>query len=613
MNEKSFKMNISDYKKDVASFNLCDPLFTEIYTEEQKAQQRVNGDKILEIAHQADRMNEHEIIVPAGVYRFSKDVIPFKFAGKSDLTIYANDVEFIMEGHQTVFDFVDSVNISIYGKITIDRDPLPFVQFRVVEYNVPAQKLTVEILPEYDYNSTVAGSNLMFFRDDGSWIPHCFITPKGEFMMTDEENRIGVFTNVPCYKQYGDDVVLQPGLIGASVVQGWNATVCSFISCQKITVTDLTNYAGGMFLYETQSKGPNRFERIYNIRRPGTNRLIAGPAGQIQYIEDGPTFKNSIFGFTDDDGLDILSFSHMVYAQEEPNVIIFKPTQAAVPVKNGDKLNFFDGQTYSKLGDARVVSFQEIDDEEMMNDARMKAIEDHNYFDTIRKANCVKVVLDADVEVKLGDTMENETSFRPSKVLIKDCYFHDIFCRVLVQGCDGLVMEGNLIERTGLPAIAIDHEQGYWAEGPNSKDVIIRNNTIVDSPCSPYMNNGPTFTFSGAIYIGVTQKPNCTPCKDWQSFSKISIEDNKIYNPMYSGILVKNAMDVTIKNNLIENPCTKIGTPIKDTNPGETHYGEAPLAGIYLYACKNVTLADNQITKTGQYVQWDIRKLHCVH
>ncbi len=605
-------MKISDYKKDVASFKLTDPLFTKTYTEAEKEKQRANADELLSVARRADLLNADIITIPSGVYRFAEGIVPFKFTGKTNLTIYANNVDFIMEGHQTVFDFTDSVNITIHGKITVDRDPLPFVEFRVISYSALSQNLVVEILPGYDYNSTVAGSNLQFFREDGSWIPHCFITPKGEFLMTDKANRIGVFTKVPCYTQYGDDVVLKAGTIGASVVQGWNATVCSFIRCEKMTVTDLTNYAGGMFLYETQSKGPNTYERICNIRRPGTNRLIGGPAGQIQYIADGPTFRNCIFGFTDDDGLDVLSFSHMIYSQEAPNVIIFKPTQAAVPLKKGDRLNFFDGQSYTKLGSAKVVRFEEIRDESMMTDARTKAIQQYNYFDSMSTANCVRVVLDSDVTVKLGDSMENDTSYRPSNVLIKDCYFHDIFCRVLVQGCDGLVMEGNLIERTGLPAIAIDHEQAYWAEGPNSKNVIIRNNTIIDSPCSPYMNNGPTFTFSGAIYVGVSQKTNCTPCKDWQSFSDILIEGNKIYNAMYSGILVKNAMNVTIRNNLIENPCTKIGTPLKDSNPGESYYGEAPLAGIYLYACKNVTLSGNQITKMGQYVKWDIRKLYCV-
>lgn len=604
--------DIAEYKADVASFDLNDPLYTVEYTEAEKEQQRNNGTELLSLTRRADMLNENEIFVEPGVYRFADGVIPFNFSGKDGMTIYLDGVEIILEGHQNVFRFENSNDITIRGDLIVDRDPLPFVQFRVISYNTLSQNLEVQILPGYDYETTVAGSNLQFFNDDGSWIPHCFITPKGEFIMTDKANRIGVFTQVPCNPRYGDDVVLKAGTLGASVVQGWNAAVATFIKCEKITMTDVTNYAGGLFLYETQSKGPNRYERDYNIRRPGTNRLIAGPAGQIQYIEDGPTFKNCIFGFTDDDGLDILSFSHMIYAQEAPNVIIFKPTQASMPLKNGDTLNFFDGPTYEKIGSAKVVSFEEIKDEAMMTDARNKALQQYNYFDSMSTAYCVRVVLDSNVEVKIGDSMENDTSFRPSNVLIKDCYFHDLFCRVLVQGCDGLVIEGNLIERTGLAAIDIDCEQAYWAEGPNSKNVIIRNNTIIDSPCSPYMNNGPTFTHSGAISVGVSQRTYNTPSRDWQSFSNILIEGNKIYNSMYSGILVKNAINVTIKNNLIENPCTKIGTPEKNDNPGQSYYGEEPLAGIYLYSCKNVTLSGNTITKKGKYVLWDIRKLYCV-
>jgi len=604
-------MSISTYKKGVAAFKLTDPLFTKTYTEAQKQKQRENGDELLAKSRRAAMMREKLIVVEPGVYRFAEGVVPFKFEGSDGLTIYMENVEIILEGHQALFEFSNATNTTIHGPVTVDRDPLPFMQFRVISYNELSQQLKVQVLPGYDYETTKAGSNLQFFREDGSWIPHCFITPKGDFIMTDKANRIGVFTQVPCYRQYGDDVVLKAGTIGASVVQGWNAVVGSFIDCEKTTVTDLTNYAGGMFLYETRSKGPNTYERIYNIRRPGTNRLIGGPAGQIMYISDGPTFKNCIFGFTDDDGLDVLAFSHMVYKQEEPNVVIFKPTQAELPLKKGDTLNFFDGKSYTKLGSAKVVSFKQINDESMMNDARSKAIQQFEYFETMSTANCVRVVLDRNVSVKLGDTMENATSYRPSNVLIKDCYFHDLFCRVLVQGCNGLVMEGNLIERTGLSAIDIDHEQAFWAEGPNSNNVVIRNNTIIDSPCSPYMNNGPTFTHSGAISVGVSQRANCTPCKDWQSFTNITIEGNKIYNSMYAGILVKNAMNVTIKNNLIQNPCTKIGTPYKDTNPGEGYYGEAPLAGIYLFSCKDVTLSGNTITKKGQYVKWDIRKLYC--
>ena len=421
-----------------------------------------------------------------------------------------------------------------------------------------------------------------------------------------------------CDKSFSHDTVLKSGQLGSVAITGGMAQSAGLYSCEDIYLLDITNYGSGMMMHVTDHRGDLTLKRVYNVRMPGTNRLVAGSAGQMDFANGTPTVENCIFGFCEDDSIDIMGHVGFMYEQESPNTVIVKGTGQATPVKQGDTLHFFAEETYDRTYTAKAVKVEEVTDSEYNEIARKVMIKNFSFFETLSSQPCVRVTLDKNVSVEKGDMVENMNYSRPMNAVLKNNYFHDMGCRVLIQGCKGLLFENNLIERSGLGALVLDCEQRDWGEGPNSYDVVIRNNTIRESNSSSYSTHF-VFVHSGAISVGPFQwyHSGMTPSTATDSYQNITIEGNKIYDSNYSGILVKNSSNVTIKNNLIQNPVTKLcgphsaaGAPLK-SSPGEYYYREEPDYAIYLYACEKITLSGNTLKDLGEYCQGEVRKLKC--
>jgi hypothetical protein len=606
--EKSMEKKYGEYKKAIENYDIALPSYPVSYTEEEKEAQRLRGDELARFAAEAARERKRSLAIEPGVYRIREGLVAFDYRGVKNLAIDMSGADIIVDGLLPLMELTDCEDVTVSGPMTMDRDPLPFVQFEILEYSAAKEEMKVRFMEGYDMRTVRQDATYLFFEKSGKRIPHCFIGSES-FELTDPENRIGLYRSVPCLSHMGSERALRPGVVGATNVKGGYTRTVQLNNCSRFAMSDITQYSCGVLLNEKAGHGPDRYTRIRNIRRPGTNRLSGGCLGQLVYDEGGLVLEESIISFTDDDAIDVMSFSHMVWKQESPHTVVIKPINRKIPVKAGDALRFFDGDSFDLRGEGKAKSFEVIDDPAMEAAARKAAREKYEYI-AVHEVPCVRVELDSAVTVKEGDCMENLTSFRPSGVIIRDNYFHDIFCRILIHGSKGILVENNLVERTGLAAIDIDHEQAAWAEGANSEDVAIRNNIIRDSPFSPYVNSGRDRTHSGAISVGVSQRARCFPSRDSSSFSNIAIEGNKICNPMYAGILVKNANNVKIKGNRIENACTKLGTPVKDRDPAEEYYGEQFSSGIFLFSCSEIELEGNAVTP-GQFCKQDARKLYC--
>lgn len=610
-------MDINEYKKSIASYKVNDPIYAKTYTEEEKQQQREAAQKLQTQLTLMLAKGDRYFKVEPGIYRYAGQV-PFEFTGVQDLYLDISGCEFILEGTQRLISFMACSNVIVQGPATVERDPFMSTQFTVQEYDEGAQTLTVKLMDGYALHPKVYnGGTFQWFKEDGSMIQTCFISYSSVEMMS-EENGIVRFNGVACNRNMTDEKVLKAGQIGAIATTGGMAQLIHMNACKDMQLLDITNYGSGMIGLIWGGLGTDVVQRVYNIRRPGTNRLVAGSAGQWEYNGGSPKFQNCIFGFCEDDSLDIMGHVGFLYEQETPTTVIYKSTSTGTPaVKAGDTLSFFNGDDYTRRGSAKVVAVEEISDTAYNDAARQDMIDHYNFFDSLSRNACVRVTLDQEISVQKGDMVENEDSWRPVNAEIKDCYFHDMGCRVLVQGCKGLLMENNLIERSGLSAICIDCEQRDWGEGPNSTDVVIRNNTIVESNSSPYATHF-VFQHSGAISVGPSQVyQGVTPSKATDAYKNITIEGNTILDSQYSGVLVKNAGNVTVRNNTIENAVTKAAGPVSADGepsaqtPASYYYGEEADYAIYLYACEGITLEGNNIKNSAKYCKGDVRQLHC--
>lgn len=609
-------LSVSDYKNQMSNFKLTDPVNLKTYSDSEKEAQRKAASSLRSKLNVAIATSKEKFKADGGVYRFSGKAL-FDLTGVMNLYIDISGCTFILEGNAQFAVLQSCSNVIFQGKAMIDREGGYSTQFTVQSYNEASKKLTVKLLDGYSLcDQGYNGGQFQWFNQDGSMIQTCFI-PYTRASYINEAEGVVCFEGVALNASMNDDKVLKTGQIGAVVSYGW-ARVIYANYCKDLQFLDLYNYGSGCLYLVTAHTGDLVVKRVYNVRMPGTNRLIAGSCGQLEFIDGTPAVENCIFGFCDDDSLDIMGHCGFLYKQENPTTIIVKGTSTSTPVNVGDTLKFFECDSYKLEYTAKAVKVEEISDSSFNDTVWRDLTSNYSFFVTLCKTPCVRVTLDKKVSVSKGDMVENMDSCRAFNAVIRNCYFHDMGCRVLVQGCKGLTMENNLIERSGLSAICLDCEQRDWGEGPNSYDVVIRNNTIRESNSSPYATHF-VFVHSGAIAIGPFQwwHQGFTASTATNSFQNILIENNKIYDSNYSGILVKNSYNVTIKNNLIQNPVTKLagphsstGVPLTNT-PGEYCYHEAPDYGIYLYACEKITLSDNTFLNMGKYCLDKVRKPLC--
>lgn len=614
-NEKG--LSISDYQKQMASFKLSDPLNAKTYTESEKEAQRKAASKMRTRLNVAIAKEATTFKVEPGVYRFVGQ-IPFEIAGVQNMYIDISDCTFILEGTQQFILGRSCRNVVFQGPATIDREGSLATQFTIQEYNEGSQTITAKLLDGYKIcDKAFGGGTFQWFNEDGSMIQMSFISfSKASYV--DEAKGIVKFEGVVCDKNFSNDNVLKAGQLGSVAITGGMALNVGLYSCENMYLLDITNYGAGMMMHAMDSNGDLLLKRVYNVRMPGTNRLVAGSAGQLEFTVGTPTIEDCIFGFCEDDSIDIMGHVGFLYKQESDNTVIIKGTATATPVKAGDTLEIFDGVDYTRTYSVKAVKVEEITDSEFNELVRAVMIKNHSFFETLTTQNCVRVTLDQNVKVKQGDMVENMNACRPFNAVLRNNYFHDMGCRVLIQGCKGLLFENNLIERSGLAALCIDCEQRDWGEGPNSYDLVIRNNTIRESNSSSYSCHF-VFQHVGAIAVGPFQywHNGMTPSKETDAYRNITIEGNKIYDSNYAGVLVKNSSNVTIKNNLIQNPVTKLagphsitGTPLRET-AGVYFYGEEADYAIYLWACEKVTMSGNTFKDLGKFCLNEVQKVHC--
>jgi len=588
---------------DFPKFDVSLPARLTQPSEEEKAKQREAGTRLLAEISAAATEGKGSLTVPPGLYRFTKDQIPLSLTGVTGFSLDAKGAEWILEGTQPAVRLERCRDITLRG-VTVERDPFPYTQFEVVSFDPAAKKLEARFLEGYDpqYVPDPKG-DLQFFTRDGVGVRQVFIHYTS-FRVTDPAQRLMVFEGVETYEPAP---WMQPGVLGVTTLRGGFHCIRT-IECGGITVEDFTNHGGMQIIFGELGDGDFTFRRIRNLGRPGTNRLLAGAFGLMTWVRGHMVLEDSIFCRSNDDALDMVSWNSIVYRQESPTQIIARP-MCDTPYRVGDTLQFHDRMTFSLVGSPKITAVEKIADPAMSADAAAVARKVAGYIGGLHEFSCVRITLDAPVTVKPGDTIANDTSFRLDSFTLKNCLFYDIFCRVLVHGLKAGLIEGNVILRSGLAAICVDNEQQNWAEGPDSRNVVIRGNVIQDSPYSPYMNFG--HQLSGAISVGFQQyqKEDAVP-NTGQTSRNITIEDNRILNPMYAGILVKNTDGLRIVNNVIENPVTKAGTVRKETDPGQKdYYGVPQDAAIFLYACRNVTVQGNNIKNRGPYCRREVAQI----
>lgn len=507
------------------------------FTDEERQKQREAWKTVAHAIRAAAVNQSGTYKIPEGHYRIppNGDRILRKL---KNLAIDASHVTIWFDArHVYGLEFFDCENISIRG-LTLDCDPFPHAQAKILSIDKQAQKADLILMPGYVIPK--AGERrLIFYKADGSFFGHSPTTG----MITQVNTNRFTLSHALLSKLNPNDYVVMSERTGFAL----NTTGCKDMVFDKLTI-----YAsGGMGVRESGGPGGSIYRNVRMTRRPGTSRLHATGADgfHIVSMEKGPIIENTEVAYLSDDIINLHGyFGRVVKAAHGRQVEVNAP---ASPFYVGQKIKFWDRLSLRLAGEATVTEIKADKDEYLLT-------------------------LDSDVKVGMRDLVETFTKVC-ANFQVRNCWFHDNFNRgFLLNGASPGVIENNLFERIASGNLAIQMETWKYDEGQFVHGLTVKGNHF----------------YGGGIDVNLIGEADGvysqTPCSD------IAIKDNVIVN---GSIQVRNVASLVIAGNTVTPPVPKSWVP--GVFWENEKYTDRPCAGIYATVVTDADIYGNKVIFTG--------------
>lgn len=453
----------------------------------------------------------------------SSNSVHLDVSSAQGIVIDGNNAELIFRNPAAGGIRVTNSSNCVIRNMTIDYDPVPFVQGRVESVSGNTFRFRIdEGYAELDepwllaakrgsFGSQVRGFAMQRERETGR-------VKEGApsfFLFTDWEKVVDSVYNVEysgTRVSVGDDIVFVPRYGGGAIF---------LFSSSNITIENVTVYAAPTAAVVSQESDSPTVRNLTVCPRPGTDRINSTNADgvHIQSSRGGPVIENCYFSGMADDGINIYTRPHIVYHVENEREIIMGE---GPPVQIGDELEIIDPKKGILRGVVKVESL------------------------TPYGTSSYGVVFDKPVQgiVPGLDYRECDHVYNRSSCgegfIIRNNVFENYRGRgVLIRSGNGII-EGNVFRGLTSIGISIANEPD-WPEGPMSRDIVIRDNLFEDV-------GG---TDGRAIQVIAVQLGHSLAASRGQR--NISIENNTINNWAQNAIYVGGASGVKIHGNYIGN------------------------------------------------------------
>lgn len=507
------------------------------FSDEQKAEQRSAGLKMLAGLRAAYTANADAFTIPPGDYRFgvergaagSFELRRMNRDGKAPFRIAGNGAtlwfDLRPESHPKVNYMVqlfDCANITLEG-LTIDSDPRGCMDARVTAFDFEGNRIQVEPLtgtqllaqkPTKQNRFVPFKSNgkhiAALYNIDGGWGPGDLSyrgfskTSDGKFWFEMETDVLLKTIRDPAWRAvYGAEGTLEKGDVLTFL---WSVSFSIDLRrCKEITIRDCRVYAAKAVSYET-GYGGNKWLNCQFRPRPRTNQLLGGEGRMSSECMAGSLVDGQLMLRTSDDAFMVRAlWRHAESVTANSITFHMDVPELLAP---GDRAELFDKNSGERIGrltvesvrDRRTVSFRQPVGEPYLNSSAL--FTDYN---------------------NAGWTVRNS--------LFLECYQST----PLIQCGPGL-FENNRVERAGA-WVRITPGIAGRIEGGIANDVVIRGNVFVDSFLCPA---NPAFFINGQGSAG--------------SMSGLTIEGNLICNAGREAVEISGARDVVLRDNMVVNP-----------------------------------------------------------
>lgn len=422
------------------------------FTEAQKAAQRVAGANVLAQLNSA----AGSFTIPPGDYRFSA-ANPITLSGLTNLVLNAPGVTFWFDPPDTWgLKFSSCSNVTVEG-LTIDFDPVPWVQGVVTAINSGSSTVTVQLMDGFgEIPGTNASRNVVFYHPDGSFLvrglTRGICTPLGGSLLSVNVDLSGVSIG---------DYLVAPLRTGQTL---------QVVNCQQMLFHNVNIWSGGGMAVLESGGGPNTYRDFRATRRPGTARLHAfGADGfHMKNTAYGPTLDHCEMGHTGDDLINLHGYFGWVSSVIDGQHL--RVVSSASPYFVGQWIDFWDNYSMAHLGGAHVTGVTQVSDPTQISQA-LQGIPNSWSGDVF------DLVLDATVPVTATDFIEHHNKVCAGFV-ITNSYFHDSWafaCKL--NGAPGGTIVNSTFANTGGSFSAM-METWQYMEGQFVRDFLFANNRL---------------------------------------------------------------------------------------------------------------------------------------
>ena len=421
---------------------------------------------------------KQRIVIPPGRHRVTpKDKIHLILEDLSDIEIDATGAEMVCTETTRALRINNCTNVTLRG-LTIDYDPLPYTQGRIVSLSQDNTVHDIELFEGYPAAQYVDEFKYEIFKPDtrtlrfGSY--HSFkVEPTGErtIRVTREGNYRG--------EQVGDIIA-----IGTRIASGGQIP-------HAVTVNDSTNvvledihlYASNCFGFLEGGCTATVYRRCVIDRRAPEDDLKPREDARIRSLDaDAYHSKTAIVGpqiiectakFQADDCINICGNYHMVMASEGATLRVLAKHKLDIQIGDPLEVVAYDGQ---RLPDAKALAIKKIgtltdDERQFLSTQRM-----HRPFREGSIKDIYEVVIDRPVALERGSVIGAANRMGNGFKVIGCDFGFNRSRGILIKASHGEV-SGNTLEGCEGQAIKVAPEW-WWLESGSSNDITISGNTI---------------------------------------------------------------------------------------------------------------------------------------
>lgn len=431
---------------------------------------------------------ETTVVIPPGRYRVKpQNRSHLMFKGLSDITVIADGVEMICTETTRAVTIESCTNLTLRGMV-IDYDPLPYTQGRIVSFSPDRTTCDIERMEGYPSFEKAINSKYAVYDDvTRTCLYGAYHQFEIEKLSPTRLRFIKTGSSIRDRKDGGEEIGDLITINIAQVPGGYMPHAVFSDHSVRCTIEKITLFASPTFAFmEDHCDGTTYLNCRLDRRPPETDlvkrfpRLLASNADAFhsKFAVKGPQILGCYAHWQGDDCVNICGAYHFITEAHEDTLRVLAKNDMDIQPGDPVELITADGK---RLPDANVVSVKPVgpttDDER----ARMKKT---------RLLARIQGFLNDAYEIKLDRSADIpfasiicSMNRRGDGFAVKDCWFGDNRSKgIMVKGSNGEI-SGNRVENCALQGIKIAPEY-HWLESGYSRNVMIRDNTVVNSGSS---------------------------------------------------------------------------------------------------------------------------------